>query len=233
MNPIIQILLGYILADFFGGVFHWFEDTYLDYDSKNCFFNELSKHNELHHYFPRTIVGYSYFENISSSLPIIAIIALIILFFYPKFVSNNPFFYTSLLIFGILTNVFHKWSHMRECELPRIILFFQNTGLLCSHAVHRIHHTENNDSSYCPISTYLNIILDNIGFWRFLENIIYFITGVKPGRKGKYEDYKDIQTYIHEKAKVKCPDVPTRDEIEELIKILDDHMKKMRNEIKT
>jgi hypothetical protein len=50
MNPAIQIFLGYIMADFLGGFFHWFEDTYLDYDSKIPLFNGISKHNEMHHY---------------------------------------------------------------------------------------------------------------------------------------------------------------------------------------
>jgi hypothetical protein len=225
MNPAIQIFLGYIMADFLGGFFHWFEDTYLDYDSKIPLFNGISKHNEMHHYFPRTIVGYSYFENISTTLPIIAALFLIIVYFYPKSVSQNPYFYASLFIFGTLTNVFHRLSHMRECELPSIILFLQNIGLLCSHTFHRTHHTQNNDSVYCPISTYLNLFLDNIGFWRFLENIIYFITGVKPNRKPKYEEYKEIQTHLHENAKMECPDVPTRDDIDKLIIILDEYMK--------
>lgn len=226
MNPVIQIFLGYILADLFGGIFHWFEDTYLDYDSTFPLLNEISKHNELHHYFPRTIVGYSYFENILTTLPIIFLFFLIIVCFFQKSVLKNPFFYASLLIFGLLTNIFHRWSHMRECELPSIVLFLQNIGLLCSHKFHRIHHTQNNDSGYCPISIYLNLFLDNIGFWRFLENIIYFITGVKPNRKGKYDDYTEIQTRLHENAKMECPDIPTRDEIDKLIILLDEHMKK-------
>jgi hypothetical protein len=117
---------------------------------------------------------------------------------------------------------------MRECELPSIVLFLQNIGLLCSHKFHRSHHTQNNDSGYCPISTYLNLFLDNIGFWRFLENIIYFITGVKPNRKGKYDDYTEIQTRLHENAKMECPDTPTRDEIDKLAIILDEHMKERK-----
>ena len=55
----IQIILGFILADFITGIVHWFEDTYLVYCINIPFINEISKNNELHHYFPRSMLGYS------------------------------------------------------------------------------------------------------------------------------------------------------------------------------
>jgi hypothetical protein len=63
MNPFLQIIIGYLLADLFTGFFHWLEDTYLDYDCEIPILKDLAKHNEIHHFFPRTIVGYSYLEN--------------------------------------------------------------------------------------------------------------------------------------------------------------------------
>ncbi len=228
MNPLLQIILGYILADFLVGIGHWLEDTYLDYNTKIPFFDIIAKSNELHHYFPRTIVGRTYFENIESNFIITFVIFVFFVIFFSKSLSAYPFFYASLFLFAVFSNVIHKWSHMRECELPGIILFLQNTGIFCSHQIHRIHHSENNSSKYCVISSYFNFILDNIGFWRFLENSIYFITGVKPNRKGKFDDYKEIHIYMHENAKMECPDVPTQDEINTLMQTLDEYMKKKR-----
>ena len=63
-NIILQIILGYILADIFTGSFHWFEDTYLDYCINMKFFSTVSKENELHHYFPRAMLALSNFESI-------------------------------------------------------------------------------------------------------------------------------------------------------------------------
>ena len=229
MNLFLQIIIGYILADFLAGFVHWFEDTYLDYNSNIPFLNEISKHNELHHYFPRTIVSYSYLENIISPLVILLIIFLLIFIFSSKSLSTYPFLYASFFLFGLFSNVIHKFSHMRECELPVIILFLQNIGVLCSHSIHREHHVVNNSSKYCVISPYLNPILDEIGFWRFIENIIYFITGIEPNRKGKYNDYEEIHTYIHENAKQDCPDVPTKNEINMLFETLDEYIKKKSN----
>ena len=231
MNPLFQIILGYILADFIVGIIHWFEDTYLDYDINIPFFDEIAKANELHHYFPRTIVGKSYFENIKTNLLLIFVIFVIFVIFFSKSLLSYPFFYASFFLFGLFSNIIHKWSHMRECELPGLIIFLQNTGFFCGHQMHRMHHSENNSLNYCVISSYFNFILDNIGFWRFLENSIYFITGIQPNRKGKFDDYKEIHTYIHENAKMECPDVPTQDEINTLMQTLDEYMRKKRRRL--
>lgn len=223
---ILQVFFGYILADFITGSVHWFEDTYLDYNSNIPFINEIAKHNELHHYFPRTIVGYSYIENISTSAPFVIAFYVILFIFFPESLSTYPFFYISLFIFILFSNVLHRWSHMRECELPKIIYFLQEKGILLGHKIHKIHHSQDNDNAYCVNSVYLNYILDNIGFWRAIENIIYYTTGVKASRKGSFDNYKDIYTDLHENTKMDCPKVPTRDEINMLINLLDNFMTK-------
>jgi ubiquitin-conjugating enzyme E2 variant len=224
MNILLQIFFGFILADFITGFVHWTEDTYLDYNTNIPFLNKLSKDNELHHYFPRTIVGKSYLENISSTAPILIVFYLILFTFFSKSLSRYPFFYVSFFIFGLLSNIIHKWSHMRECELPKIIIFLQDIGIFCSHKIHKKHHSENNGTNYCVIFSYSNYILDNIGFWRIVENIVYYTTGVKPNRKGLFDDYKEIHTYLHENVKIDCPKAPTKDEINMLNKLLDNFM---------
>ena len=124
-----------------------------------------------------------------------------------------------------MSNIIHKWAHMRHCELPKIIILLQNIGILGSHSLHRLHHAGNSSQSYCVISSYLNPILDKIKLWRVLEYIIYKLTGIKPNRKGAFEEYKKIHTYLHENVKLECPDVPTKNETKMLIDILDEYMK--------
>jgi hypothetical protein len=92
-----------------------------------------------------------------------------------------------------------------------------------------MHHAENNSTNYCVNSSFLNDILDTIGFWRSFEYIIELVLNIKPNRKGLYDDYKEIHTYMHENAKKDCPDVPTKTEINELIEILDNYMENKKN----
>ena len=55
MNFIFQIIIGFLLADFLSGFFHWFEDTYLDYCTNIPILSTVSKDNELHHYWLRYV----------------------------------------------------------------------------------------------------------------------------------------------------------------------------------
>jgi hypothetical protein len=72
------------------------------------------------------------------------------------------------------------------------------------------------------ITEYNNYYLDYIGFWRGLEYVIYLFTGIKPSRKPSPDEYSEIQTELHNNAKLACPDVPTMDDIDYLkMKLLD------------
>jgi hypothetical protein len=220
INIIFQIIIGFFLADFFTGLFHWFEDTYLDYCIDFPLIGEIAKDNELHHYFPRSIIAYSTFENIKLSILIIFIMIILLLLF--KVHINLVII--SFLFFATFVNVIHRYTHYRECETPVWFQTIQKTGLICSNAHHRSHH-ENVNEKYGVITEYNNYILDRIGFYRTLEYIIFIFSGISPNRKPNPDNYKEIYTYLHDNAKLKCPNKPTYDDV-----IL---LKKKLNEWKT
>ena len=83
MNIILQIIIGFLIADLLAGIFHWFEDTYLDYCIDVPILSDIAKDNELHHYFPRTILSYSYLENMYVTFPL-TIVFLLILYLLNK-----------------------------------------------------------------------------------------------------------------------------------------------------
>ena len=173
-----EIVFGYFLADVLTGTFHWFEDTYLDYCTTVLFLSSISRDNDLHHYYPRSMLTYSYLENIMFPTVSTSILVLIITQF-----TNN--YRILLLTFGILSstsNLIHRFSHMKRSENMKIVLFLQDIGIFCSVGHHKLHHTHF-DRSYCVISEYSNYVLDKINYWRLLEYIIYKITGVIPLRK--------------------------------------------------
>jgi hypothetical protein len=63
MHVLWQILLAILVADFGSGLLHWFEDTYIHYCTRVPFFKDIAQDNEMHHYYPRSIVYKSYVEN--------------------------------------------------------------------------------------------------------------------------------------------------------------------------
>ena len=111
----LQILIGFILADIVTGSFHWFEDTYLDYCINIPFFSEISKDNELHHYFPRSMLAYSYFDHISLILPV-TIFILVLIYLLNKKIFKYKYAILSFSFFCIMSNIIHRYSHMRDCE---------------------------------------------------------------------------------------------------------------------
>ena len=77
---ILQIIVGFIFADIDTGTFHWFEDTYLDYCINIPILDSILKDNELHRYFPRFILAYTYLYHISLIFPLTVIVEFIIYF---------------------------------------------------------------------------------------------------------------------------------------------------------
>ena len=114
-----------------------------------------------------------------------------------------------------MANIIHRFSHMRDCENNVIVIMLQKIGFLCSHDHHSLHH-KLSDIRYCVISEYSNYFLDYINFWRKIEYIIYLFTNVKPSRKQPYNSYYSIHNYMHENAKLECPDKPNLKDIDEL-----------------
>jgi energy-converting hydrogenase Eha subunit G len=112
MNIILQIVIGYILADLAAGIFHWFEDSYLDYCIDIPIISDIAKDNEMHHYFPRSIVSYTYLENMYVTFPS-TIILLLILYSVNKSLFKYGYLIGSFAFFSITSNLIHRFAHMR------------------------------------------------------------------------------------------------------------------------
>ena len=167
MKIIIQIILGFFTADILAGLFHWFEDRYLSYCTKIPFLNKITEGNELHHYFPRSMLANSYIDNIAYSLPAMFVLIFMIFLINKKYVIKYKYFYISFFVFGSLSNLFHRFSHMRDCENNIFIFFLQKTGLLIPHEFHSIHHEKSKSKILC----YISISKLCIRLFKFLGNI--------------------------------------------------------------
>jgi len=221
---VFQIILGLFLADIIAGAGHWFEDTYLHYCTSIPGLSQIAERNELHHYFPRAMLEGSYFINIKTPLILSIILYIILYLLIPSAFKKYPVFFITFFIFLCLSNLFHRFSHQRECETHYIILQLQKMEILCSHEHHRQHHISHSDEKYCTIFSINNYILDNIYFWRILE-IIISLFGIKPDQKPVYNHYKPIHNYMHEDAKNECPKRPTKKDINILLENLKNNVK--------
>jgi len=226
MHILLQIIIGIIIADFISGIFHWFEDTYIDYCTTIPILSDIAKDNELHHYFPRTMLTYTYLENMAVTLPLTGLAIVLIYFYNKNFVMKYSYLFITLFIFGSTANVFHRFSHMRDCELPPIIKWLQDNYIIINHKDHSHHHTTSIDS-YCTVIPYNNYLLDAIQFWRLLEYCIYIctLTIVKARPKKPYNAYEEIQNYMHADNKNDCPKRPTKIDIDILKENLKNYYK--------
>jgi len=88
-------------------------------------------------------------------------------------------FFTSFCTAEILSQEFHKFSHMTKGECSPVVNFLQESGVMIGKKVHALHHTEPYDGNYCIISGINNKWLDETGFFRRLEHLVYRINGVE------------------------------------------------------
>lgn len=175
MDVIVQIILGYLIADFLIGGFHWLKDTYFN-PLTPIIGKRLIWGSRLHHIKPRHVLTFSNYELIKDSALWTALWMVPIMFFitgwHPSMIS--------MYIFISLNEVIHKYAHMNPNEVHSFILWLQDLRIIQSADEHHLHHTDTNEAYYCPISPYMNTILESVQFWRRLEDFIAYATGIQP-----------------------------------------------------
>jgi hypothetical protein len=226
MKPFFQIIIGILIADFVIAIFHWIEDSYFSYCMNIPILGTIARDNEMHHYFPRDIIAYSYIKNMSVTLPISICIIVILFAISPTFVYKYKYLFITFFILGSISNILHKFAHMRECEYPILILPLYKYGLLVNHDHHKVHH-EDPSRRYGVVLPFTNYILDFIGFWTGLESLIWLITGVKSHPILGYREFATGVNFtkFHENAKLSCPTKITLEDIEFLKKNLNTYYK--------
>lgn len=171
---IIEILGAWLLADFLSGVVHWAEDRLLTEETRFDLLNSIKADNDLHHQKPAALTRYSYWENISTTAPLSLPLAMAL-----YYLGAHHVFWLAAF-FGTFANLIHRLSHTPPNKLPIFIQFLQFTGLFISFEHHHKHHYSMNgivkkeDASirYCPMTNWLNPILDYIGFFPGLERLL-------------------------------------------------------------
>lgn len=180
----LEILVAWLLADWITGFFHWFEDRYLDENKAIDFWHEIAADNALHHRKPTAMCLLSWWENIRQAAaiawPIAAILCLV----------GLPIWLWLTFVFAAFGNLIHRFSHEPKRKLGWFVRAMQLCGIFISHEHHFKHHYWDNGTrvdpkwnasrAYCPMTNWLNPILDRLGFWWGLERLIQISLGIHP-----------------------------------------------------
>lgn len=174
---IVEVIYGFLLADFITGVIHWWEDAYGNPDWK---FLGLGKFvvepNIEHHYKPRGFLEYGYWwRNCTVIVPVAVIAILFVIFGWFDLMTG-----TALLLLS-QSNEIHASAHRMRSEKWIITNILQDIGVLQSVRNHNIHHKSPYDQSFCIVTNVLNPLLNTMRFWQSLEWIIG-LSGIRPLR---------------------------------------------------
>jgi hypothetical protein len=179
--------------------------------------SSIAKDNDMHHYFPRGVVYYSNLENITFTLPIAIMILLVWFVIAPGFLIKHQYIFITFFILATISNILHKFTHLRDCELPYIVRLIYKSGILVDHNHHQKHH-ENPQIKYGVLFPITNVVLDTFGFWRILEQLVSLTIGLVPFHKQPFKEYAERVGYTmhHEEAKLACPSKPHKMTMEQL-----------------
>jgi ubiquitin-conjugating enzyme E2 variant len=168
---ILFIILSFLAADFIAGVFHWWEDSYLDQDTP-IFGRLIGGPNQLHHSDQYAFLKHSYWQR--NSLTIIA--SMLACGACLCFDATQDAWLTFLFLSQ--ANQIHAWGHSKG-KNGWLVSMAQRIGLLQSCKHHAEHHRSPYHIRYCVMSPMLNPILDAIGFWRYIEYVVFVTTRIE------------------------------------------------------
>lgn len=175
------LLICWLISDFIAGIFHWVEDRY---DFSNLplvggfIDDQILKPNANHHLHPQDFTKNGFwYRNYTNFVP--SFIVGLLVFLYNPYLST-PIFMSA---FG---NQVHYLSH-RQGKVSEFTATLQEIGIFQSPKQHSLHHTNPYDSYYCPMTDFINPILQRINFWEKLENFVSLVFRVRPKSLQNYK----------------------------------------------
>jgi ubiquitin-conjugating enzyme E2 variant len=171
---VLTILLAWLFADFLTGLVHFAEDRFFVNKSRFAFINRVIADNELHHRRPAQMLKFSYWQNINTSAYVAWPIALAL------FLGGSHAIWWLTVFFASFGNLVHRFGHEHRSKIPIPIRILQKSGLFISFEHHWCHHfdlglisRERTVGKFCPMTNWLNPVLDHLWFWYILEQMIW------------------------------------------------------------
>lgn len=174
LSFLFEMLCGYLMADFLVGIYHWFKDSYFtphtDIIGKTFIWG-----SRLHHARPMHVTEFSDWDLFRTS----GIWTLIWYLPYVVLFGLSPF-NVMLFMWIAMNDVVHKYTHVAAAALPSWVNILQKAHVFQGHDEHHQHHIAPHMINYCPITPYVNNVLEPINFWRQLEAFVEKTFGLKP-----------------------------------------------------
>jgi ubiquitin-conjugating enzyme E2 variant len=174
-------MVGYVAADFVSGFVHWSADTWGTPDWP-VVGRALIRPFREHHVDQKEITRHDFVEtNGNNCFVSIGPGLLAALLTQGPGLALNFFlgaFTWSLILWVLMTNQFHKWSHLDAP--PAVIDFLQRWHLILPRDHHQVHHTAPHTSHYCITVGWLNEPLLRLRFFPAMERLVSAATGLVP-----------------------------------------------------
>lgn len=173
-DVVVQLFLGVLIADILSGVVHWFEDTYGDPDWP-IIGKSIIEPNIVHHDDPLKFTKASFWKRNRGVIGVLMVVAGI----FALFGWLNLITITTLIV-GALAGETHRWSHLKQNEVPRLVRWLQEVKVLQTAQHHWCHHRRGFNTHYCTITNFVNPTLDGLRVFRVIEGTIEGLTGIRP-----------------------------------------------------
>jgi ubiquitin-conjugating enzyme E2 variant len=160
------------LADFVAGLVHWAEDAYFT-EATPVIGSRIIVPNIVHHHVPRYFTRLSWWR--SSADLVLAGLVLFAIAWPLGLVSWQLLLFIAV---SINANEIHKMAHRTRAENGWLISQLQDWRVLQTPRHHGLHHADPKNTYYCPITNYVNPLLEKVRFWDRLEALIARLTGV-------------------------------------------------------
>lgn len=171
----LLLMSSWLLADFGSGVLHWSVDNYGN--GRTPVMGSIIAAFQGHHSAPWTITEREFCNNVYKLCIPFGVIPMTLI----NFIAGPAvtIFFTFFCVNEILSQEFHKWSHMTPKECPGWVNWLQDVGLTIGRKPHAQHHLAPYDGNYCIVSGVWNEALDKSGIFRWAEHEVYKLNGVE------------------------------------------------------
>ena len=175
VQAISLLISSFVLADFGSGVLHWSVDNYGN--GRTPIMGSIIAAFQGHHSAPWTITERGFCNNVFKLCIPFGILPMTMINYIAG--PKVTLFMACFCAFEILSQEFHKWSHMTKGQCPPWVNWLQSTGVTIDRRPHALHHMAPYEGNYCIISGICNDSLDKSGIWRWMEHVIYKWNGVE------------------------------------------------------
>lgn len=169
-----------IASDLIAGIIHWILDNYRFADPVAVFFlgEPFVSQYSVHHENPTLLLEQNFWATNSDGLFATSVV-LGLVYSWMKFTSGPwtawsvawMWFWVIYCIFTAFTNQFHKWSHTRTADLPKLVRLLQKYNVILDQQEHKRHHHDNK-KALCLTTGWCNWLLEKLNIWEFSHNIV-------------------------------------------------------------